>query len=268
MKFDLCWHAPHQRKQGGFVLRALRFRGLFAVRRSYFHLWLELFLKWIRRETQERLDSEWSRLHIHFYWVAVISCMKLLFLFFYCMKKLDLCEATAAVHTQDNVGHVLCHTIAFFFLLFFFFFFQAVWLQHLHPQKQAEQRRQASPLLARRVYESHKWLFNIVVIRVVIWVELSLIVARHASATAANTHAFKHTHTNWGRQGVQGIIHTTCQQTGRLCFFCVWAFLVCVYLYVCVCVFALRLWSSSKMGGGSKIFVEVLKCMCVCMCVP
>lgn len=50
-------------------------------------------------------------------------------------------------------------------------------------------RRQASPPLARSVYESHKWLFNIVVIRVVIWVELSLIVARHAAPAAANSHA-------------------------------------------------------------------------------
>lgn len=117
--------------------------------------------------------------------------------------------------------------------------------QHSHIHEQASERRQASPLLGCSVYESHKWLFNIVVIRVVIWVELSLIVARHASPTPAthmhvDTHRRTHTLT-LGQTGCsRSNSHHMPTNWAVMFFLCVWAFFVCV----CACLCALRLWSS------------------------
>lgn len=82
--------------------------------------------------------------------------------------------------------------------------------------------------------------------------------------THTHTHTDKHTYSLPGRQGVQGVIHTTCQQTGRLCFF--WCVYVCVW--VCVSVLLKSWGQTSKWEGGSQDFCQSVKIrVCVCVCI-
>lgn len=111
-----------------------------------------------------------------------------------------------------------------------------------HAWMQAHERRQASPLLGCSVYESHKWLFNIVVIRVVIWVELSLIVARHASPAPANIQPYAHTYTHTHPHRQTHILtpgQTGCSRSNSHHMPTNWAvvfFLVCLCVCMSVCV--------------------------------
>lgn len=150
--------------------------------------------------------------------------------------------------------------------IFIFFHMFCLSNIHTHLLTRAEERRQASPLLGRSVYESHKWLFNIVVIRVVIWVELSLIVARHACSTPANIHSCSHTHTDAHTHArMLGFGQTGCSRSNSHHMPTNWA-VVFVCVYVCAWFNGeVKLVKREREEGGRgvpKIFV--LKFVCVC----